>query len=453
MPKRQFTRLNKGAKSVTGNGCPVAEMNPISVSSSRVFPGSLSHSPTLSPEYSPIDDFLTNSNNSSCRSGVSSYSLVPYSQPRLHTGKSWYVDFFCFDPVAGEMRRKKYCLNNIKKLSDRRQRAAELITTISARLREGWNVWADLQGDSNRMYTLYSEVCRYYLLSIDKLQRAGVMKPSTLTRYQSYLKKWNEWLSGVSVQKVMYVYQLRDGLIRDFLDYLFLDLDSSACTRNNYLTWLGTFCEWLVEKRYMEKNPCTTIKKLKEDAKKRESLSPTMLRRLRTELNETDRYFLLACMMEYYTFIRPNELTHLKVQDISIKNQLIRVHASFTKNGKEAVVGLNKVLLKLMIDLKVLEAPGDFYLFGTRNFRPGNTRLSASAFRNRWAKLRKKMGWDDCYQFYSLKDTGLRDLANAVGVVVARDQARHADISTTNKYLKGDSLTVHEETKDFVGGL
>lgn len=46
-----------------------------------------------------------------------------------------------------------------------------------------------------------------------------------------------------------------------------------------------------------------------------------------------------------------------------------------------------------------------------------------------------------------------RDLANAEGIVVARDQARHADISTTNKYLQGSSLTVHEETKHFIGGL
>jgi hypothetical protein len=55
--------------------------------------------------------------------------------------------------------------------------------------------------------------------------------------------------------------------------------------------------------------------------------------------------------------------------------------------------------------------------------------------------------------FYSLKDSGIRDLANAAGIVVARDQARHADISTTNKYLQGSSLTVHEETKHFEGHL
>ena len=75
-------------------------------------------------------------------------------------------------------------------------------------------------------------------------------------------------------------------------------------------------------------------------------------------------------------------------------------------------------------------------------------------YRRRWNILvRKGLGWPDCYQFYSLKDSGLRDLANAEGIVIARDQARHSDVSTTNKYLQGRDSPVHEETKRFKGGL
>ncbi len=65
--------------------------------------------------------------------------------------------------------------------------------------------------------------------------------------------------------------------------------------------------------------------------------------------------------------------------------------------------------------------------------------------------MRDALGWDDCYQFYSLKDTGIRDLANAQGVVVARDQARHRDITTTNKYIQKHG--VQSSTLHFEGGL
>ena len=66
--------------------------------------------------------------------------------------------------------------------------------------------------------------------------------------------------------------------------------------------------------------------------------------------------------------------------------------------------------------------------------------------------MRKALGFPAAYQFYSLKDSGIRDLANAEGIVVARDQARHSDISVTNKYLKRPKVA-HEETKHFVGEL
>ena len=51
-----------------------------------------------------------------------------------------------------------------------------------------------------------------------------------------------------------------------------------------------------------------------------------------------------------------------------------------------------------------------------------------------------------------MKDSGIRDLANAEGIVMARDQARHSDISVTNRYLK-NSRMAHDETKHFKGEL
>ena len=65
--------------------------------------------------------------------------------------------------------------------------------------------------------------------------------------------------------------------------------------------------------------------------------------------------------------------------------------------------------------------------------------------------MRKALKWDKCYQFYSLKDSGIRDLANAHGVVVASDQARYSDIYTTNRYIQRH--VVQHETLNFEGNL
>ena len=113
-------------------------------------------------------------------------------------------------------------------------------------------------------------------------------------------------------------------------------------------------------------------------------------------------------------------------------------------------MGLNKTIIKLMLDLDVFKHPDSCYLFGS-GFMPSEKRIDSDQFNKRWKVMRKALKWDDCYQFYSLKDSGIRDLANAQGVVVARDQARHSDITTTNKYIQKHG--VQQVTLGFEGNL
>lgn len=103
-----------------------------------------------------------------------------------------------------------------------------------------------------------------------------------------------------------------------------------------------------------------------------------------------------------------------------------------------------------MLDLEVFKQPDNYYLFGS-DFKPSKERIGSDQFNKRWKVMRKALKWNDCYQFYSLKDSGIRDLANAQGVVVARDQARHSDITTTNKYIQKHG--VQQVTLGFEGNL
>ena len=65
------------------------------------------------------------------------YEVLPYSLPVLHMGKTCYVDFFCLDPIIGKMRRKKYHLDKFKTVAEKKARGAEIITSVTARLRSG----------------------------------------------------------------------------------------------------------------------------------------------------------------------------------------------------------------------------------------------------------------------------------------------------------------------------
>ena len=374
--------------------------------------------------------------------------MVGFTLPQLHTGKSWYVDFFAWDPVSERMKRKKYMLDRKKKVSERRLMAALLISNITQRLIKGWNPF--VRGEGTRHLVEFDLVIGNYREYIEALKSKGTLKPKTAYDYLSRVGTLEEYIQECNVP-IRFVYQFDVTFITDFLDYLILDKDVSSTTRNNYRTWLSTFCTWLVERHYLGNNPVGGIHMLREKEKRRDALPAAALTRMREYLYKNNRHFLLACMMEYYTLIRPDELRHLKVGNISVERMEVRVPAEISKNHKDRDVGLNTKVLKLMMELRIFDAPSQDYLFG-EDMKPGPKMVYLNRFRLEWAEMRKALRWPSSYQFYSLKDSGIRDLANAQGVVVARDQAGHSDVAVTNRYLKR-SRVVPESVKNFDGTL
>lgn len=372
--------------------------------------------------------------------------VLKFTFPRLHTGPKWYVDFYAYDPATDTMRRKKFHLDNIVKITERRKRANEMIESLTKLLRSGWSPWINVE--TSRSYTLLEDALEKYEAYVERMPKYKTRKSYT-SRLNIFCK-----YNASRLLPIRYVYQFDTAFVSDFLDYIFLDRETNARTRNNYRQWCASLATFFIEKQYLTTNPVEKIKTIAETGKKRQPLTAQMLHELEQHLREAHPYFYLACMMEYYTFIRPEELTHVKLADINVKEQSVFISAEVSKNKHDGKVGLNAKIIMFMIDLGVFKYPNDYYLFGPKVSRPSATRSDSEMFRRQWNTLvRKGLKWADCYQFYSLKDSGLRDLANAEGIVIARDQARHTDVATTNKYLQGRDAPVHEETKNFKGNL
>ena len=379
---------------------------------------------------------------------LSSREVVGFTLPVLHTsGENWYVDFYAHDPVSGRMRRKKYMLNKYKTERNKRTMGSLIIHNLIAKLTAGWNPWVNV--DKSRYFTEIPIIFSRYRDYIKAMTDKKAMKEKTSIDYLSRLKTLEGFIE--ECKAIKFAYQFDRAFVLDFLDHLMYDRDVSATTRNNYRSWLVSFGTWLKERKYIEENPAIDIRTIAQTDKFRDPLTEGALKRLKEYLYEHDKHFLLACLFEYYTFIRPNELTQIKISDVSIKNQTVFISSAISKNRKDGLVALNDEILKLMIELKVFEHPGHCFIFG-KGLKPGETRAPYNQLRVEWGKMRVALGFPKEYQFYSLKDTGIRDLANAQGIVVAKDQARHSDISVTNRYIK-TQMKVNEETKHFKGGL
>ena len=269
------------------------------------------------------------------------HHVIGYSLPSLHTGKQWFIDFYVLDPARDEMRRKKYHLNMRTSKTERRKQAAELIALLTTRLRQGWNPF--VKSNTKRSYTPILNVLQAYenlLLQFDRKK--------TFHSYSSRLNIFREYLNS-RIPRVVYAYQIDQALVVDFLDWLSYEREVGPRTRNNYRGWMSSLCAFMVERTYLESNPVEKIKTVQESEKVRQPLTPSMLAHLNDYLQTHDKHYLLACMMEYYTFVRPTELSYVRLNDIMVKERKLIIPSAVSKNRSDGAVALNDTVLKLML--------------------------------------------------------------------------------------------------------
>ena len=264
-----------------------------------------------------------------------------------------------------------------------------------------------------------------------------------------------DWKAKQNVN-LFYAYQFDRHVVGQFLDYVFIDRNNTIRTRNNYLSWLKTFCKYLVERGYVASDPTaglTTVQR-KNELKNRDVIPDAVLKQLHDFLNVHNKHFLLACYVLHYCLVRPREMSFLKVGDFSIKKQTLTLHGNHTKNGNDAVITVPQQVLKLMIELKVFDSPSNYYLF-SNGFAPGSERRNEKAFRDYWHHhVRKHLKLTDRYKFYSLKDTGITNMLRAnTDILTVRDQARHSSILITDIYTPKDIKAANEMLLNYHGVL
>lgn len=377
--------------------------------------------------------------------------VLNFTPPRLHTsGKNTYIDFYALDPVTNKMRRKKYMLDRYRSRKERNLMVTAMMGSLYDKLLHGWNPFTP------EIVTLQSDVSltdcvAAYCEHISRLQGKDTYRPKTVKDNTSRMKIFLDYLEEYRLT-MLRVSNFTKALVNEFLEYVLLERDTTVRNRNNYRYTLSSFGNYLVEHNHIKVNPVADVPVMREGAKFREPIPARELLRLRAWLTDNDRQLLLAVLMQYYTAIRPTEMTFIKLKDISIKEQSIFISKKFSKNRKDGKVALHDNCIKLMLELGTFNSPNNYYLFGD-DLTPSENQTTAHTFRKRWNKARKALKFPPHYQFYSLKDSGLRDLITKEGVLVARDQARHSDMSITNRYLQSRDLKVHDEAKHFDGVL
>jgi integrase len=376
--------------------------------------------------------------------------VMAYTPPHLYVGKEWYVGWYSYDPVLQALRRKRIKINHIEKKIERRKYANDLIARIYDKLRRGWNPW--IATENSKSYSTFLDVCNHYNKLITKKAEDGTYRQDTYNSYMSgirNLKKYNEELKT----PVTYIYQFDKQYIIDFLEYIYIDKNNSAQTRDNYLKWLKSFSDFLLQNGYVKEKPTEGIKAFSKwtKRKEREYIPEDILYKVRKHIEGINKYFLLASYILFYCFIRPKEMSRLKISNINLKNRIIIIKGEQSKNRKTAHITLPVKVIHLMIDLHIFDYPGNFYLF-SKKMKPGEEYQNEKQFRDFWQHyVRKPLKLNEKYKFYSFKDTGVTMMLRAnTDILSVRDQARHSSILITDTYTPHDIAKANPLIDKFV---
>ena len=278
-----------------------------------------------------------------------------------------------------------------------------------------------------------------------------VMSKATQKTYLSYIAKL-----GNSIDHDIAVTDIATSHLVAFVDLMKAqNLSPKYC--NSVIGWLKTVFSWMHERGMVASNPALT---LKTETLARQQGRPTLTDAERETLFARLRQhgqleYLLACMMEYYTYIRPNELYRVKVRYLNLDDQSVTIPAEISKNRKTAKVTLPAVVVELMRELGVDRHRGDDYMFG-KGMKCGPKLGDAKQFGRFWERhlacnggIYPELGHRGVV-FYSLKNSGITDmLTRGVPSAVVRNQARHQDLSTTEIYGRVSSMKAPEELKDY----
>ncbi len=388
--------------------------------------------------------------NTITKNGVA--KALAYTPPLYRTNKGGcYIEFYAYDPLIGRMRRKRIKVNHIDGKKNRKQYATECINRFANQLSEGWNPWTDSDPDNLQ---LFSDALDRYEEHILKNLTNGVFRKQTYDDYKSKLK-----IIRLYVEKkrpIRYMFQFDKKFCVDFLDYVYLDRNNGAQTYNNYLTFLRTLSQWFVERALLDVKPTEGLNPISRRLyqKERGCIPVDQIKRIGEWTKGHDPHFAFACQLLYYCFIRPVEMTRLRIRDFNLKNGTVTIHEDASKNRKTQTVTVPKKVLLYGVELGIFSAPMDHHVF-SELLRPGKEQIDTKIFRDHWAKVSKALKLKKEWKFYSLKDTGITEMLrdNTLAPVRVKDQARHSSLVITEIYLDKADASGVPEILDMDGAL
>ena len=317
--------------------------------------------------------------------------------------KKWFIYWY-----EGKKRIRKY--GDINKFHTDKARRSEARRFINK-----------LKGEHTRRISILEEKLWNY---IDENETQWSFK--THQQYKGMTKIFMEFLGGREVNQ---------QIINTFFNKL--KLEQHASTYNRYLGYFKKVLGLCGYTHLFE-----GYKKLKSISSPDRYYQQHQKEQLIEYIRDLDEDLYLFIQFIYYCFIRPNELRHLRIQDIYFYEKQIRIpqvtnvlneKIRVSKNRKTEFITIPQVFFPAIEHLKYYPAKQFVFPSKIDQSKP----IGRSTMYRRHKAILDKLGFGEGYTLYSWKHTGAVAAAKAgISLKEIQMQLRHHSLDETDKYLR-----------------
>jgi site-specific recombinase XerD len=370
----------------------------------------------------------------------------PFKPPVLKKyAKRWLIEFYAFDHAAQKLKRKLVVVPVTLSAKERMAWAKERMEAISRVLAMGYSFNPKKPKPEKKPPAEAEEltVARAFARMLELVEKT--MREETSKSYRTCFKAFLEWADGAKVSALPIAgLEIRHTVA--YLDSITMS-GKSPYTFNGHLNMLRATAAKMQERGYCQSDFTKGIKRMKVEQAHNTPFTPEEMGALNEWMYENNRPLWMACKMIYFAFIRPIELTRLKVGDIDFGHGTIRCSATTSKNKKLEFVPISKQLRAAMEMYGIGSFDAGMYLFGNgAALTPGNRPSIRPRLSDAHLEAMKACGINGRGKsLYTWKDTGAVNAYRAgIDIKTLQSLLRHSSVAMTEIYLRGLGLLVKE---------
>jgi integrase len=369
-----------------------------------------------------------------------------FKKARLVKSKKedWYILFYVWDAQKQKLiRKRKFIPKDLKNDEAKVAFAKDYIKKVDNLLEHGYHIdrrnkKPEPSKSVQQAELTYKEALEKYINYSKNVSKNSLQEVRNKYHRAMNFLRWAE----ENNYRIIMLHDVTEKYAQQYFDYLIETKGVSPKTHNNILGRLRVFYNTAVKRKWtLEANPFNAVDTQKcSYGEKNIAYSEKQLNTILPYVKETDPYLYKFICFIYYAMMRPSEIKRLKVRNIDLEKNQIRIESKMSKTKKFDILPIADGLRNIIVDMRLEECNDDDYLF-TAEEKPSPNPMGRTWSTDHFKKVKEHFNLNTNYSIYGFKHTAVcRWYDKEKDIVRIQKMCRHSTIEMTARYLKSLGL-------------